>query len=86
MAYRNGGARLYDGGLDEPGDAEADQDVKHVAPDSVAHRHVPYLYELEPIVHITVPKCRKNKYEIFNCFRHTIRIIQDTTIYSQVTK
>lgn len=34
------GAGLDDGGLDEPRQAEAHQDIEHVGPHSVGHRHV----------------------------------------------
>ena len=33
-------AGVDDGRLEEPGEAEADQDVEDVAPDRVGHRHV----------------------------------------------
>jgi hypothetical protein len=39
--YLDGGAWIDDGGLDEPGQAEAKQDVEYVAADGIAHRHVP---------------------------------------------
>lgn len=33
-------AGVYDGGLDEPRQPEAHQDIEHVGPDRVWHRHV----------------------------------------------
>jgi hypothetical protein len=39
--YLDGGAGIDDGGLDEPGQPQAEQDVEYVAADGIAHRHVP---------------------------------------------
>ncbi len=39
--YLDGGAGIDNGGLDEPGQAQAEQDVEYVAADGIAHRHVP---------------------------------------------
>ncbi len=41
--HLHGGARINDGRLDEPGQAQAEQDVENIAADSVAHRHVAWI-------------------------------------------
>jgi hypothetical protein len=38
--HLHGGARINDGRLDEPGQAQAEQDVENIAAYCVAHRHV----------------------------------------------
>ena len=48
--------RINNSRLKEPGEAEADQDVKHVAPYRVGHRHVAVTFSA--IVEIIIWRCR----------------------------
>ena len=40
MLDQDHAARLYDGSLDEPGQTQTHEDIKHIGPNSIAHCHV----------------------------------------------
>ncbi len=79
--YLDGGAGIDDGGLDEPGQPQAKQDVEYVAADGIAHRHVPW--KKIAIYFANVQICAKNFEVIFYMeMRNSLVICAEVFSYS----